>query len=103
MAELTMGAVQFAERSTTLKRFIATDTFFRYLTRFAAVTVLVIFFGVFVSLAMGGWPPFPAFGIHFLTAQTWDPLTDRFCALSPLYSTLASAFIPHHISGLVRI
>jgi len=88
-----MGAVQFAGRSNTLKRFIATDSFFRYLTRAAAITVLAILFGVFISLSLGAWPAFRAFGIDFLTAQTWNPVTERFGALPPIYGTIVTALI----------
>jgi phosphate transport system permease protein len=103
MAELTMGAVQFAERSTTLKRFITTDSFFRYLTRAAAITVLAILFGVFVSLALGAWPAFRAFGLDFLTAQTWNPVTDKFGALPPIYGTIVTALIAMAIAVPVGI
>jgi phosphate transport system permease protein len=103
MAELTMGAVQFAGRSTTLKRFIATDAFFRYLTRTAAITVLAILFGVFLSLALGAWPAFRAFGLDFLTAQTWNPVTDKFGALPPIYGTIVTSLIAMLIAVPVGI
>jgi phosphate transport system permease protein len=102
MAELTMGAVQFAERST-LKRFIATDSFFRYLTRAAAITVLAILFGVFVSLALGAWPAFRVFGLDFLTAQSWNPVTEKFGALPPVYGTILTALIAMLIAVPVGI
>jgi phosphate transport system permease protein len=102
MAELTMGAVQFAERST-LKRFIATDSFFKYLTRAAAVTVLAILFGVFVSLALGAWPAFRAFGFDFLTVQTWNPVTEKFGALAPVYGTILTSLIAMLIAVPVGI
>jgi phosphate transport system permease protein len=103
MAELTMGAVQFAGRSTTLKRFIATDAFFRYITRTAAITVLAILFGVFLSLALGAWPAFRAFGLDFLTAQTWNPVTDKFGALPPIYGTIVTSLIAMLIAVPVGI
>ena len=87
-----MAAVQFAERST-LKRYIATDSFFRHLTRAAAVSVLAILFGVFVSLALGAWPAFRAFGLDFFTAQSWNPVTDKFGALAPIYGTILTSLI----------
>src|SRR5579871_6129343 len=93
MAELTMGTVEFAGRSNTLKRFIATDSYFRYLTRSAAITVLAILFGIFVSLAVGACPAFRTFGIDFLTAQTWNPVTERFGALPPIYGTILTSLI----------
>jgi phosphate transport system permease protein len=103
MAELTMGgAVQFAERST-LKRFIATDSFFRYLTRAAAITVLAILFGVFVSLAIGAWPAFRTFGLDFLTVQSWNPVTEKFGALAPVYGTILTSLIAMLIAVPVGI
>jgi phosphate transport system permease protein len=103
MAELTMGgAVQFAERST-LKRFIATDSFFRYLTRAAAITVLAILFGVFVSLAVGAWPAFRTFGLDFITAQSWNPVTEKFGALAPIYGTILTSLIAMLIAVPVGI
>ena len=103
MAELTMGAVQFAERATTLKRFIATDSFFRHLTRAAAISVLAILFGVFVSLALGAWPAFRTFGLDFLTAQSWNPVTEKFGALAPVYGTLVTSLIAMLIAVPVGI
>jgi phosphate transport system permease protein len=102
MAELTMGAVQFAERST-LKRFIATDSFFRYLTRAAAITVLAVLFGVFVSLALGAWPAFRAFGLDFLTTQSWNPVTEKFGVLPPVYGTILTSLIAMLIAVPVGI
>jgi phosphate transport system permease protein len=102
MAELTMGAVQFAERSN-LKRFIATDSFFKYLTRAAAITVLAILFGVFVSLTLGAWPAFRAFGLDFLTVQTWNPVTEKFGALAPIYGTILTSLIAMLIAVPVGI
>jgi phosphate transport system permease protein len=102
MAELTMGAVQFAERST-LKRFIATDTFFRYLTRASAIAVLAILFGFFVSLAAGAWPAFRTFGLNFLGSQTWNPVTEKFGALPPMYGTILTSLIAMVIAVPVGI
>jgi phosphate transport system permease protein len=102
MAELTMGAVQFAERST-LKRFIATDSFFKYLTRAAAITVLAILFGVLVSLTLGAWPAFRTFGFDFLTVQTWNPVTEKFGALAPVYGTILTSLIAMLIAVPVGI
>ena len=103
MAELTMGAVQFAERSSTLKRFIATDSFFRLLTRASAIAVLAILLGVFASLAIGAWPAFRAFGPEFLVAQSWNPVTDKFGALPPIYGTVVTSIIAMLIAVPVGI
>jgi len=98
-----MGAVQFAERSSTLKRFIATDTVLRHLTRAAALAVLAILLGFFVSLVAGAWPAFRTFGAEFLVAQTWNPVTDRFGALPPIYGTIVTALIAMLIAVPVGI
>jgi phosphate transport system permease protein len=103
MAELTMGAVQFAERSTTLKRFVAADSFFRYLTRAAALLVLAILLGFFASLVIGAWPAFRTFGADFLVAQTWNPVTDKFGALPPVYGTIVTSVIAMLIAVPVGI
>ena len=97
-----MAAVRFAERPT-LKRYIATDSFFRHLTRAAAVSVLAILFGVFVSLALGAWPAFRAFGLDFLTTQSWNPVTDKFGALPPIYGTILTSLIAMLIAVPVGI
>jgi phosphate transport system permease protein len=103
MAELTMGAVQFAERATTLKRFVAADSFFRYLTRAAALLVLAILLGFFASLVIGAWPAFRTFGADFLVAQTWNPVTDKFGALPPVYGTIVTSVIAMLIAVPVGI
>jgi len=93
MAALTLGAVEYVGRSKALKRFIATDSFFRYLTRAAAILVLGVLLGVFVSLAIGAWPAFHAFGLDFLTSQSWNPVTEKFGALAPIYGTIVTSLI----------
>src|SRR6185295_533815 len=93
MAALTLGAVEYVGRSKALKRFIATDSFFRYLTRAAAILVLGVLLSVFVSLAIGAWPDFPALGLDFLTSQSWNPVTEKFGALAPIYGTIVTSLI----------
>lgn len=93
MATLTLQAAALPDRSSILKRFIAKDSFFRYLTLAAAVTVLVTLFGVFVSLALGAWPAFRAFGFTFLTTASWNPVTEKFGALAPVYGTVVTSLI----------
>jgi phosphate transport system permease protein len=66
---------------------------FRLLTRSAAVGVLVLLGGVMLSLVIGAWPAFAEFGLGFLTTQTWNPVTEKFGALAPVYGTLVTSFI----------
>jgi phosphate transport system permease protein len=93
MAALTLEAVDVVGRSKIFTRLIATDSFFKYLTRTAAILVLAILFGVFISIAVGAWPVFRAFGLDFLTTQSWNPVTEKFGALAPIYGTIVTSFV----------
>jgi phosphate transport system permease protein len=46
-----------------------------------------------VSLLWQGWPAFRQFGFGFLVSNDWDPVADRYGALSPIYGTLLSSLI----------
>ena len=80
-------------RSQVLGRLRLGDAAFRNLTCGAAVTVLVILGGVMVSLIMGAWPALQAFGFNFLIEERWNPVTERFGALAPIYGTIMTSFI----------
>ncbi len=87
------GAAEAAARAAALKRLRGTDAAFRILTRSAAVAVLVILSGVIVALVSGGLPSFRAFGFEFLATEVWNPVTERFGALAPIYGTLVTSAI----------
>ena len=76
-----------------VRRFALADTVFHALTRASAVLVLVILGGVGVSLAVGAWPALSAFGPSFLTTQSWNPVTEKFGALAPIYGTVVTSAI----------
>ena len=80
-------------RSKVLDRLRLGDIAFRNLTRAAAVAVLVILGGVMVSLIIGAWPALQAFGLNFLIEERWNPVTERFGALAPIYGTIMTSFI----------
>jgi phosphate transport system permease protein len=103
MAILTLGTATFQERSTSLKRFIVKDTFFKNLTFAAALLVLSILFGVFLSLIIGALPAFTTFGLDFLTTQSWNPVTEKFGALAPIYGTIVTSLIAMGIAVPVGI
>jgi phosphate transport system permease protein len=103
MALLALEAATFQERSTSLKRFILKDAFFKNLTFAAALFVLAILFGVFISLVLGAWPAFRVFGLDFLTTQSWNPVTEKFGALAPIYGTVLTSLIAMGIAVPVGI
>jgi len=80
-------------RSKVLDRLRLGDIAFRNLTRAAAVVVLVILGGVMISLLMGAWPALQAFGFNFLIEERWNPVTERFGAIAPIYGTIMTSFI----------
>lgn len=103
MAILTLDAPSLQARSTSLKRFIVKDALFRNLTFAAALLVLSILFGVFVSLMIGAAPAFSTFGLDFLTTQSWNPVTEKFGALAPVYGTIITSLIAMGIAVPVGI
>jgi phosphate transport system permease protein len=80
-------------RSSRLDRLRAGDALFRMLTRAAAVTVLAVLAGVIIALVDGALPALRTFGFDFLTGQRWNPVTEQFGALAPIYGTLVTSFI----------
>ena len=82
-----------SSRAKALGRLRLGDTVFRILTRGAAIGVLLILSGVILSLLMGALPALKAFGFNFLIEQRWNPVTEKFGALAPIYGTLVTSFI----------
>jgi phosphate transport system permease protein len=76
-----------------LVRLRRSDDLFRILTRSAALAVLVILGGVILSLIIGSIPALRAFGFDFPFSQSWNPVTEKFGALAPIYGTLVTSFI----------
>ncbi len=80
-------------REATVRRFALTDAVFHGVTRASAILVLLILGGVALSLVVGAWPALSAFGVSFLTTQSWNPVTEKFGALAPIYGTVVTAAI----------
>jgi phosphate transport system permease protein len=80
-------------RTKVLNRMRAGDIGFRILTRTAAVLVLVILGAVILSLISGSLPALRAFGLSFLIEQRWNPVTEQFGALAPIYGTVVTSLI----------
>jgi phosphate transport system permease protein len=80
-------------RARVLARLRLGDAGFRLLTKAAAVGVLIILGGVMLSLVEGSLPALRAFGFSFLVEERWNPVTEKFGALAPIYGTLVTSFI----------
>jgi phosphate transport system permease protein len=69
------------------------ERIFRSATLGAAILVLLILGGVAVSLARGAWPALAHFGFSFVSREIWNPVTDQFGALAPIYGTVVTSAI----------
>jgi phosphate transport system permease protein len=69
------------------------DVVFHTLTRLFALLVLLILSGVIVALVAGAWPALQHFGFGFLVTDSWNPVTEKFGALAPIYGTLVTSAI----------
>ncbi len=76
-----------------LRRQRLLDRLFRGMTTGSAVLVLLVLVGIIVSLFIGGWQALETFGFGFLVTDEWNPVTERFGALVPIYGTLVSSLI----------
>ena len=70
-----------------------TERLFRVATLLAALLVLILLGGVVLSLIKGSWPALSLFKLEFLTREIWNPVTEKFGALAPIYGTLATSVI----------
>lgn len=93
LSEAKVSAAERPSRGVILGRLRATDRVFHALTAGAALGVLVLLAGVIVALAIGSVPAFRAFGFSFLTSEVWNPVTEMFGGLAPIYGTLVTAII----------
>jgi len=80
-------------RARALDRMRMGDLGFRLLTRAAAIGVLIILGAVILSLISGSLPALQSFGVDFLIGERWNPVTEKFGALAPIYGTLVTSFI----------
>jgi phosphate transport system permease protein len=86
-------AGETASRVAILRRLRAGDAIFHALTRASALAVLALLGGVIVTLLMGAWPAISKFGFSFLTTSTWNPVTETFGGLAPIYGTIVTSVI----------
>jgi phosphate transport system permease protein len=90
---VAVEAYDVAARAKALSRLRAIDIVFRVLTRLAALGVLILLGGVIISLIDGSLPALRAFGFNFLIEERWNPVTEKFGAIAPIYGTLVTSFI----------
>jgi phosphate transport system permease protein len=98
----TYGAPQGASRpqrmlqsipEALLKRQHLHDLAFRNVTRLFAALVLALLLGILITLILGSWPAIQAFGPGFLASREWNPVTEKFGALIPIFGTVVTSLI----------
>ncbi|HEX5958734.1 MAG TPA: phosphate ABC transporter permease subunit PstC [Hyphomicrobiaceae bacterium] len=88
-----LAAAQVRERASVLGRLRLSDAVFHALTRAAAYAVLALLGGVIVTLVSGALPALQKFGLGFITTQRWNPVTEVFGGLAPIYGTVVTSVI----------
>ena len=93
MTGTTVQRAESASRASVLRRLRTSDLVFHGLTRAAALFVLLLLSGVILALIIGSAPALSTFGLSFITTEVWNPVTDQFGALAPIYGTLVTSII----------
>jgi phosphate transport system permease protein len=89
----TVQRAESSSRASVLRRLRTSDLVFHGLTRAAALFVLLLLSGVILALIIGSVPALSTFGLSFITTEVWNPVTDQFGALAPIYGTLVTSAI----------
>ena len=91
------GAVSVAEqvdRAKVLQRLRLGDVGFRHLTRAAAIAVLIILGGIIISLVHGSLAGAAHLRLSLsCTTRVWNPVTEKFGAIAPIYGTVVTSLI----------
>ncbi len=69
------------------------DVFFKYLTAFCAVVIIIVVAGILIKLIMDSRISLKLFGWKFLTSREWNPVIGKFGAAPSIYGTLVSTGI----------
>jgi len=85
LADLSVVAIAKAE--------LRKDTAFRLVTGFFGILMLVILGAIVLSLVSGALPTLRTFGLGFFVTSGWNPVTEQFGALGPIYGTLVTSLI----------
>jgi phosphate transport system permease protein len=90
-------------RAKAMQRLRRGDNIFRWLTRLSAIAVLAVLGGVIIALIEGSLLALKAFGFGFLVEAHWNPVTEQFGAIAPIYGTIVTSLIAMLIAVPVGI
>jgi phosphate transport system permease protein len=80
-------------RTKVLNRLRLTDRTFYWLTRLSAIGVLIILGAAILALIDGSMLAIREFGFSFLYTAHWNPVTEKFGAIAPIYGTVLTSII----------
>jgi phosphate transport system permease protein len=83
----------YNQQPKPVQRLVWMDAFFKNLTRFFAFFVFSILAAILISLLVHSQIALSKYGFNFLIDPEWDPVTQEFGALVPIYGTLVSSAI----------
>jgi phosphate transport system permease protein len=69
------------------------DPAFEWVTRFFAFVVFSILAAILLSLAIGSQLTLEKYGVSFIWRSDWNPVTEEFGALVPIFGTLVTSAI----------
>jgi len=84
-----VSALRSVEQHGRRQRF--QDQLFRGATLFFALLVLALLGGVIIALIVGASLALGTYGFGFLVTEVWNPVTEKFGALAPIYGTLVTS------------
>ncbi|MCM2294257.1 phosphate ABC transporter permease subunit PstC [Allorhizobium sp. BGMRC 0089] len=93
ISEQSMSAHDRPEVLSAAKRQRLQDAIFIRTTWLCAMLVMVVLFGVFLSLLWQSLPAWRALGIEFIWSERWSPAKDIYGAAAPIYGTLVTSVI----------
>ena len=69
------------------------DVIFSGVATASGLLVLGLLGAIIIMLFLGGLQAFQAAGLGFLTSDVWDPVTDEYGALVPIFGTLVTSIL----------
>jgi phosphate transport system permease protein len=90
---VTVESTVATHSAASRRRSTVPDAAFRALTVLFALFVLVLLGGILATLLAGALPALAAFGSGFLVTNVWNPVTEKFGAVAPVYGTLVTSAI----------
>ncbi|MFO1061010.1 MAG: phosphate ABC transporter permease subunit PstC [Dongiaceae bacterium] len=91
MTNIAIPHAGLAARRDAGRRQRLQDRFFYLATLGFALLVLVLLGGVIIALVEGSLPAFSKMGFGFFFTEVWNPVTEDFGALAPIYGTLVTS------------